>query len=1255
MRILAIRGENLASLGQPFTVDFEAEPLAGAGLFAITGETGSGKSTILDALCLALYGRYPRFAEQMQDSSPDPGGRVRILDGSAILRRGAGRGYAEVDFRGRAESRYRARWEARRSRDKADGPIQGAERKLYEVTGDSLTPLATSKTEVQSRIEEITGLTFDQFRRTVLLAQGDFDSFLLAPEKERGDLLSKITGTEIYEKISIAVHRGAAVLSKEVSDLEQKMTNMGLMAPAEHVQLVQTVVTLRQTVQRQTDDIRQMQAKLHQAVEYTRAQDALTAAEATLAAAEDAWTQRAAERVELAAFDAAEPLRPQRTRLSEHVDAVPALQRLAAERLDGLRRAGQQAATDDAALIQAQSARDEAERIFKDFGPQWDKAAGLDSAALHAQKEAGAATEHLKQAQQDTAGLTSSTATLDQQVAASAQELARLEQAKTERSRHILLANRLEDAETLFACHAQLTQTTNEAQTRSQRARDQEQKQQVIVNQLRAVAIQQTISLQAAEQHREALRRDLAARDLAGLEALVTQHTALLNEVRTASGHAAAYTAAELTLGRAAQQAASAALAAQQAETRRTEAARLLDEQRRQRARLTPQVDLAQESIAQRAIHLRSLVLDGEACPVCGAAEHPYLAPGATDALTALAGQLRDQRDALDGAIDRQQHAEQRAAIQYAAQTGYADAAIREQDQASATRTSAQATYAEQQPALASEAANLGLAPAPPDLLSDQAASLLRELEANARGAGGALAAQVGEARRVRHQTDQADTTHTHAQQALTATQASLKQGEDALHAAQIETVTAAGAVDAAQQQILSQQELIQPFLACLDLTSAGLMKGPKATLRAIRTAAGELRSLRIQVEELIPNLATLNSDHRRELQRLAQAKQQQADALKANQQRANDLAAATAARALLLGGEPTEIHRSRTNRQRTAASDALDQAGRTAHDAALAREKAETEHKQAESALATASQALDQVRTGYTAACAEAGLSRDVADTLLDKPTSVAAALRTSQQFLSGALNAAKGERSLRLGDVEQRRAEALEDEARAALGATLEHAQEQERANRETLGDADGRLKRDLDLRQSALALQAKAKDKQAELDTWQEVNQAIGSADGDRFRRFAQSLTLDQLVILANEHLDTFTKRYHLARSPASELALHVTDLDMADEQRPVRSLSGGERFLVSLSLALALSGLEGRDFFVDTLFIDEGFGSLDLETLDMATAALESLHSRGRKVGVITHVAAMIDSIPVQIRVDKLGGGTSVVRLVGAPPQ
>ena len=102
-------------------------------------------------------------------------------------------------------------------------------------------------------------------------------------------------------------------------------------------------------------------------------------------------------------------------------------------------------------------------------------------------------------------------------------------------------------------------------------------------------------------------------------------------------------------------------------------------------------------------------------------------------------------------------------------------------------------------------------------------------------------------------------------------------------------------------------------------------------------------------------------------------------------------------------------------------------------------------------------------------------------------------------------------------------------------------------------------------------------------------------------------------------------------------------------MGDEVRATRSLSGGERFLVSLALALALSGLEGRASFVDTLFIDEGFGSLDAETLDMAVDALETLQGRGQKVGVITHVAAMIDRIAVQVRVEKRGAGRSEIRI------
>lgn len=141
---------------------------------------------------------------------------------------------------------------------------------------------------------------------------------------------------------------------------------------------------------------------------------------------------------------------------------------------------------------------------------------------------------------------------------------------------------------------------------------------------------------------------------------------------------------------------------------------------------------------------------------------------------------------------------------------------------------------------------------------------------------------------------------------------------------------------------------------------------------------------------------------------------------------------------------------------------------------------------------------------------------------------------------------------------------------------------------------------------------------------------------------FAQIAQAVTLALLVERANLHLQDLKPRYQLETAP-SDLALHVLDLDMAGDRRTTRSLSGGERFLVSLALALALSGMGTHGALAGTLFIDEGFGSLDADSLDLAIDGLERLQSQGRTIGVISHVQAMKDRIPVQVEVVKTGGG------------
>lgn len=168
---------------------------------------------------------------------------------------------------------------------------------------------------------------------------------------------------------------------------------------------------------------------------------------------------------------------------------------------------------------------------------------------------------------------------------------------------------------------------------------------------------------------------------------------------------------------------------------------------------------------------------------------------------------------------------------------------------------------------------------------------------------------------------------------------------------------------------------------------------------------------------------------------------------------------------------------------------------------------------------------------------------------------------------------------------------------------------------------------------------------KTAEAESLRWGRLRELIGSADGSKFSRFAQSLTLRQLIGLANEHLKVLAERYRLMAAPGDELDLRIVDLYQANADRPMESLSGGESFLASLALALGLSELASRHHPIDSLFIDEGFGTLDSETLEIALSALENLRSRGKTIGLISHVELLKERLSTQVRVVRGPAGTS----------
>ncbi len=190
--------------------------------------------------------------------------------------------------------------------------------------------------------------------------------------------------------------------------------------------------------------------------------------------------------------------------------------------------------------------------------------------------------------------------------------------------------------------------------------------------------------------------------------------------------------------------------------------------------------------------------------------------------------------------------------------------------------------------------------------------------------------------------------------------------------------------------------------------------------------------------------------------------------------------------------------------------------------------------------------------------------------------------------------------------------------------------------------LGEVNNQLKFDQERHSGQQALIAQIALAQLTCDDWGYLNQMIGSSDGAKFRKFAQGLTLDHLVYLANKQLEKLHGRYLLQRKTSDALELQVVDTWQADAVRDTRTLSGGESFLVSLALALALSDLVSDKTRIDSLFLDEGFGTLDADTLDTALDALDSLNASGKTIGVISHVEAMKDRIPVQIKVTKVNG-------------
>ena len=1249
MKILKISGKNLASLAGEFEVDFEQEPLASSGLFAISGPTGAGKSTLLDALCLALYDATPRLLKVLGRGSalPDVGKEtVNAQDTRTLLRRGTPDGYAQVDFVGNDGASYRARWSVRRSRTRAEGALQATAMSLHQLP--ALQPIGGTKTEVKEEIEKRIGLSFDQFTRAVLLAQNEFSTFLKTEDNERGELLETLTGSSMYTDISMRAFERAKKEKLLLERLGEKLADQRPLSPEERAETQAQssafeatlhAIDLRKAVLEGQQRWHQETHKLHTQV--AAAQEALDSAALERAAAEE-------RRAALAHWELLQPARPLQdevARLAADIAATGTA--LEASRLQAAQAVGAEV-QQGAAVQQALENLQQQEAAQRDAAPLLDQAKALDAgiaAHLPAHRQA---TEAAQAADLANEAARSALHALQQrqQALQAEQETGRQWLASQQHWQALAASWQLWDQ--LFAQAGQAAAQADAADASvaqsAQLARQAGDAAQVAQQALASAGA----TLTARDAQRRAAQAGVQAIDGQGLQAQrigLEEQARLLGsaektwtELARLQQALAQWQARSAQLAQAAQ-AESAALAAETAQTALFEAGL---------AQAEASLKAAEAACAASVEQLRANLQDDQPCPVCGALEHPY--SHADHALQAMLASLQEQvlacRAQSRGNVER-----------LAAHKAALAAQAREQAQTAAELAVLPSVIDSLNAQWQPHADTLQL---PPE--EQRAGWFTQQLAANAAGLQ-ALAQQDAALRQAVALREQAQAAHElasaeHARwtAGVFDAQARLAQLQAQQSANTDKGEAARGALDALLAQLDG---------AFADADGAEDWKdswraGPAAFRAARQAESGQWLKQHEAQAQRSQALATLAAQLEATGAAALQAQQQALAAHAAFAALDSRLKALQDQRRQLWDGQPVaDVERTlaasiaaakeRLAQQQTAAQAASQLRARLDEACAQLSQRLAALQQQHLTAAAALQDWLRQFQLAHPdAAPASADHLRERLAIAPDAMRAERAALQVIADRHTAAVSVLAERQQQLAAHLERPPAELIEDVA------ALQTALESMGAERQAANQEATRLKlaiaQDDAKRHSAQAMLAQIEAQATVERRWASLNELIGSADGKKFRNYAQQFTLEVLLGYANAHLNHLARRYQLVRidNPNNpSLGLMVRDQDMGGELRSVHSLSGGESFLVSLALALGLASLSSNRVRVESLFIDEGFGSLDTETLRVAMDALDGLQAMGRKVGVISHVQEMTERIATRILVQPGSGGKSVV--------
>ena len=1195
MKICKLKLKNLNSFREPVEIDFEKSPLDDASLVAITGPTGAGKTTLLDAICVALYGKTPRLSGTTNQHPRH------------LISHGETEGFAEVYFEAN-NACYHATWSIRRNRS--------PQSQLFNDSGELIT------TNVAQVVESILGLDFDAFRRSVMLAQGEFAAFLKASDEKRRTILEATAGVSIYDVLKKALNDKVGAVEAATADVLDKLNKI---PEASHEQLseAETVFDGLQADAETLDaQSQQIQTEKHAEVERKEEYEKLQSSEER----QEELTKQQPEievlQAELENAQRAERLRPEKqaydTAKSELEEAGKVLRVATSEKTEA-----------ETQVKTNQTVYDEKKIAYQTIANERDQKTPIYTAA---KLDVSQAKNRFVEAEKREPSL----ANLSDQIAAIDDQLSNRQTKQTELQGQIDDAQRfLEDnplpsdrqprLNRVNVLLAELTSHEKQLETELTNKANAEKK----VSSLRKEIEKLSKTQEKRLSEKAAAEATLAEADTQLKDLLATgtseEWTARRQQASKAQPIAQEYEATQDDLTNAENQLndlnETVGTLVAELEQLETDLASQT-EVYQQAAEVVQRCEKEKEDVrwADPINQLRQRLQPGEPCSVCGAPDHPC----------------------ADVVEPESEERIQRAEESLVAAKTEADAA---QSELQSLNTKQIQTEQDKR----NTASQIEASTAEIETLHNEAAELLTKWHAiypDTDVSSAWVSEQFDIADTAITDIAEAKQTHTQADNSLQIISQQLKTCENDIKS---ETKT----LSETETQLEGLNNTIADLQADIKATEKSFWESMPDSFHGI-TPAAAVKQFDDKIEEVGKREAERDSAQT-QLQVLnvnIQADQSKLQNLKDDREKLK-----------------TEIDGYRdegqaflnTVREKTdglemedeinAAIDKLEselQTKKTARDTAnqrlqdsrnLLTEK-QTAHEMCEDRHTVCNEKLQKACQTYFDKLGETGF---------DSPEAHSSAFRdgTQMQALTDQIDAHEADKQqleLVITELRTRFEETpFDPEALGRIETQVEEIGEQLQAAQQEVGAQQQRIDGLKDALEKREALGVEISEAEQELKRWKRLQDTIPRND---LRDFALEIMFKQMSGLANVQLSYLTsERYQLKVEGIGDLT--VIDRWNANEERPVETLSGGESFLTSLALALALADLSRGRAQLNSLFLDEGFGTLDTEALDTAIAALEGLRMQGRSIFLISHIQELTRRLPVKINVRKRGNGSSYI--------